>query len=88
MSLSDSYTVVGLSNRFNVSANSIYNWRSKYAKHQQDAFAGKGVKTQTEEQRRISELERALKESELERDILKKAVSIFSKSDKKSTHSL
>jgi transposase len=35
---------------------------------------------QTPEQEKIPELERKLKDSELERDILKKAIGIFSKS--------
>lgn len=37
----------------------------------------------TAEQREIAQLKKALKEAEIERDILKKAVSIFSKSDNK-----
>jgi transposase len=37
----------------------------------------------TEEQKKIARLEKELRETKLERDILKKAVSIFSKSDGK-----
>jgi transposase len=39
------------------------------------------------EQREIAELKKALKEAQIERDILKKAVSIFSVSDRKSSNS-
>lgn len=37
----------------------------------------------TESERKIHDLEKRLREAELERDILKKAVGIFSKNDKK-----
>ncbi|MFT6112476.1 MAG: transposase [Bacteroidia bacterium] len=37
----------------------------------------------TDEQKEIAELKKKLKDTELERDILKKAVGIFSKSDRK-----
>jgi transposase len=39
----------------------------------------------TDSEKEIARLQKALKEAEMERDILKKAISIFSKSDKKST---
>ncbi|EID72445.1 transposase-like protein [Imtechella halotolerans K1] len=39
----------------------------------------------TDEEKEIARLKKALKEAELERDILKKAISIFSASDKKNT---
>ena len=42
-------------------------------------FPGKGILKQTPEQKIISELEAKLKDAELERDILKKAIGIFSK---------
>ncbi len=41
----------------------------------------------TEEQQEIRRLQKALKEAQLERDILKKAVSIFSKGDGRYTDS-
>ena len=41
----------------------------------------------SESEREIADLKRALKEVELERDILKKAVGIFSKDDKKYSNS-
>ena len=45
------------------------------------AFPGRGNEALTPEERRIRELEKKLKYAELERDILKKAVGIFSRSD-------
>lgn len=83
LSLEDNQTVGELAQRFEVSANTIYNWRSSYLKNQEASFPGKGNKLMTEPERKIYELEQALKEARLERDILKKAVGIFSKNDKK-----
>ena len=85
LSLEDDQKVKDLSIRFGVSENTIYNWRSAYAKHQDASFPGKGNKTMRESERKISELEKRLKEKELEVEILKKAVHIFSNTDKRFT---
>ena len=53
--------------------NMLYNWKRKYADNGEKAFPGKGHLTE------IAALRRKLKEVEMERDILKKAVGIFSK---------
>ena len=49
---------------------------------------GKIVVDKRKKQKNIAELKKELKETQLERDILKKAGGIFSKSDKTSIHSL
>ncbi len=41
-----------------------------------------GIEALTEEQKRIRELEKKLRETEMERDILKKAMAIFSRAPK------
>jgi transposase len=61
----------------------IYRWKKEFSKYDSNSFPGRGVAKMTDEQREIARLKAALKDAELERDILKKAVSIFSKSDKK-----
>ena len=83
LSLEEGETINELAKRFEVSAGSIYNWRSAYMKHNDNAFPGKGNQLLTEEERRMKELERENRELRLERDILKKAVGIFSRTDKK-----
>lgn len=83
LSLESDQTVKDLSVRFGVSENTIYNWRSTYAKHQEASFPGKGNKTMSASEREIYELKKQLKEKELEVEILKKAVHIFSNTDKK-----
>ena len=72
-----------LAKRFKVTASTIYNWRSTFIKSKEGSFPGHEKKVMSEAEREIADLRRALKEVELERDILKKAVGIFSKDDKK-----
>jgi transposase len=55
----------------------LYKWRKDFDKFGTVSFPGKGTLKQTPEQKIISNLEVKLKEAELERDILKKAVGIF-----------
>lgn len=83
LSLDADQTVKDLAVRFGVNPNSIYNWRSAYLKDKETAFPGKGRQLLSESERRLKELEKENRELKLERDILKKAVGIFSKSDRK-----
>jgi transposase-like protein len=46
------------------------------------AFPGHGKMALTEDQKKIRELERKLKDTRMERDILKKAMAIFSRAPK------
>jgi transposase len=62
-----------------ISAPLLYQWRKEYEEFGQGSFLDKVDLKQMPEQERISELERKLKGSELECDIFKKAISIFSK---------
>lgn len=60
----------------------LYKWRKEEEEFGAGSFPGNGNLKQTPEQERISTLEKKLKDAELERDILKKAIGIFSKSDR------
>ena len=51
----------------------IYNWKKKFSDQGDKAFPGKGHLTE------LASLRRELRETQMERDILKKAVGIFSK---------
>ena len=53
--------------------NMLYNWKKKYALNGDKAFVGKGHLTE------MAALRRKLKNAEMELEILKKAVGIFSK---------
>jgi len=61
----------------------LYRWRREYHhSNGKPAFPGNGVEALTEEQKRIRELEKELRETQMERDILKKAMAIFSRAPK------
>ena len=63
-----------------INVNLLHNWRRQYLEDQDNAFPGKGnLKPEDAEFRR---LRRELEEVKLERDILKKALAIFSKTPK------
>jgi len=82
-SLEEGVKVKDLADQFDISVNVIYNWRSKYFKYKDNSFSGHGNKTMTDKERELDQLKKELRETKLERDILKKAVSIFSKGDSK-----
>lgn len=70
-----------------VAGDLIYRWRREMRANSSLAFGGNGKKQLTEEQKELARLRKKLAEVEMERDILKKAVSIFSSSDRKYTGS-
>ena len=67
----------------NIHASVLHRWRREFSEYGNNSFPGKGKPKLTDEQREISQLKRALRDMKLERDILKKAISIFSESDRK-----
>ena len=64
----------------------LYRWRREYQQYESNSFPGKGKPKMTEMEREVVRLKKELRDAKMERDILKKAVSIFSKSDGKSTN--
>ena len=77
--------IVELANELNVRPELLYRWRSELASYQGKSFPGNGKQIMTEEESQLAQLKKELSEMRMERDILKKAVGIFSKSDGKST---
>ena len=67
-----------------IDSSRITKWRQTYKIPSQVAHTASGI---SQEQQLIRRLQKELKEAELERDILKKAVSIFSRGDRKSSDS-
>ncbi len=65
-----------------ISSELIYRWRRQMRDRGELAFPGHGKMALTEEQKRIRELEKKLHDTEMERDILKKAMAIFSRASK------
>jgi len=67
-----------LNTEYGVSLASINRWKQEFSSND----SSEDLSALKQEKQRVKVLERELKEMKLERDILKKAVSIFSKSDR------
>ncbi len=67
-----------------VSRDVLGRWKREYSRDKAGSFPGNGKQHLSADQAEIARLKRELREAKLERDILKKAVRIFSKSDGKS----
>ena len=59
----------------------LYRWRAEFATLEGGSFPGNGKKKLTKEESELEKLRKELADVRMERDILKKAVGIFSKSD-------
>lgn len=62
-------------------------WKREYHQYEEGSFSGHGNVNMTAEQKEIAMLRKELKEAQLEREILKKAISIFSRGDNKYSNS-
>ena len=58
----------------------LYRWRKEYQEKGSQSFPGNGVQILSEDAKKMADLEKRLFDAETERDILKKALSIISKS--------
>lgn len=61
----------------------VQRWVREYREYDKNSFKGNGNSVMTSEQEEIAKLRKELHQAQIERDILKKAVSIFSRSDSK-----
>jgi transposase len=68
--------IAQIARELGISDSAIHGWRKELTEHGSDAFPGKGHQSELEEE--IRRLKRDLERAQQERDILKKAVSIFS----------
>ena len=75
-------TVAIVAENLGISKDLLYRWRREQNANKELAFSGHGREALTSEQQRIRELEKRLKDVEMERDILKKAMAIFSRASK------
>lgn len=78
-------TVQALGKELGVNPTLIYRWRRQFEKDPDRSFPGKGNKAQSPGELEVSELKKRLAEKEMELQILKKAIAIFSKNDRKLT---
>ena len=79
--------LVGLAKELDIKVGLIYRWRREFLDKGEGSFPGNGKPKHTPEEAEIARLKKALKDTEMERDILKKAISIFSKNDGKYSNS-
>ncbi|MEZ4928377.1 MAG: transposase [Saprospiraceae bacterium] len=82
-SLDEDIRIEDLAEEYKIHPNSIYRWRKEYLKQEEQPFPGQGKKVLSAEEQEIAALKKQLKESELEKEILKKALGIFSSPDRK-----
>jgi transposase len=82
LSFNSDKTIKEIAEDLGISYGNLTRWRREYKQKGNLAFPGNGNQKLTPEQQKIKELEDKFKETKLERDILKKAVAIFSKKPK------
>ena len=75
-------TVRDVAEKLGVNPELIYRWRRQMRDRGELAFPGHGREALSEDQQKIRDLEKRLRDAEMERDILKKAMHIFSKTSK------
>jgi transposase len=74
-------TVVG--RELGIGSDVVRRWTREFKSEGAASFPGNGKQNLTAEQKEIIALKKALNEAQIERDILKKAVGIFSRGDSK-----
>ncbi len=72
-----------LARELDISPALLYRWRKEHSVKQGSSFPGNGKVILSEGEQELARLRKELRDTQIERDILKKAVSIFSKSDPK-----
>lgn len=65
-----------------VTAERIYKWRREFAEHGEASFQGHGVERLSDEGKQLKETQKKLRNAEMELEILKKAIAVFSKIDR------
>ena len=70
-----------------ISPDLIYRWRSEAKAYGSGSFPGNGRPKMTAHESELADLKKKLRDAEMERDILKKAITIFSSSDRKGSRS-
>jgi len=82
-SLEPGLDLEALASRYKIHVNTLYKWRREYLRYEEASFPGSGNKIMSAEEQEIARLKKQLKEAELEKEILKKALGIFSSPDRK-----
>ena len=72
--------ITELARDLGISDSTIHNWRKQFSEHGPEAFPGSGHQTPQEEE--LRRLKRELEVVKQERDILKKALIVFSRTER------
>jgi len=72
----ESRSVASVARDLGIAENLLYRWKQQFTEQQEEAFVGTG--NLTPEQAELRRLQRKLADVTEERDILKKAISVFS----------
>lgn len=79
LSFNSDKTIKEIADDLGIIYGNLTRWRREYKDKGEHTFPGNGNQNLTPEEQKIKDLEDELRETKLERDILKKAVGIFSK---------
>lgn len=80
--LQEGKSISEISKSLGISVNTLCTWRRRYQLHGDKAFQGTGIRLpKNEQQEELKRLKKENAELKMEREILKKALSIFSKKD-------
>jgi transposase len=78
-------TSIEVGEELDIAPDLVRRWRREYLKFNSGSFSGNGVPNMTPEQKEIVKLKKELADAKLDAEILKKAISIFSKKDRTNT---
>jgi transposase-like protein len=74
-----SRSVKDVADNLGITKDLLYKWRREFRAKDELAFSGNGLEALTEQETKIRDQQKKLKDPEMEPDILKKAVAIFSR---------
>lgn len=75
-------SVKALASELGITPERLYKWRAEFAEHGEASFQGHGIERLSDEGRQVKELQKKLRNTEMELEILKKAIAVFSKIDR------
>ena len=78
--VSKRYKLSHIAEDMGISRSSLSRWRSEFRDDPQQAFPGKGQPKERDAE--IAQLKKQLRQAEMERDVLKKALAIFSQTQR------
>lgn len=85
--LNSGKTSIEVGEELDIAPDLVRRWRREFEKFNDGSFSGQGVPKMTPQEKEIARLKRELADARLDAEILKKAISIFSKKDGRSTDS-